>query len=355
MGKLLFIISSLFLGMSIFVNLEVAYADTDLTLVDMQNQLGGGANIDPDSVVITGLLDDFNRPDGPIGGNWTVQNGNFNIVNNMARGGDWGLATYNGAISNVVSVYVQVVGTDLQYGGVVLGYLDNFNNLFLKVQQQNWGGKFDHAACYVGNNGSGGTFGLGFFSLSAPFSTAIMTAELSGSTVTITFSNIDGGSGVQTYICNGAPSTGGNGIGISGYNNVTLLDNFATGVLPDLIISNLIAKVRTYGTQMIRGVLVNYTVTNQGNGDANPSCLDFYLSRDTVLDGGDVYVGTEIIDPLGAGGSDSGDKGYYLPFSKWQSASGTWRVIGVADACDDNAESDETNNQLAVVAGIVVK
>ncbi|MFN3480087.1 MAG: CARDB domain-containing protein, partial [Thermodesulfovibrionales bacterium] len=168
----------------------------------------------------------------------------------------------------------------------------------------------------------------------------------------------------------------GNAVVIEGNSGRTLLngmldDTFATfsegvtfaeneikyicGGGPDLIISNLIAKIRTYGTPMIRGVFVNYTVTNQGNGNSNASCLDFYLSRDTVLDGGDVYVGTANIPALGAGGSYSNVKGYTLPPSKWQQASGTWRVIGVADACDDNDESDETNNQLAVVAGIVVK
>lgn len=124
---------------------------------------------------------------------------------------------------------------------------------------------------------------------------------------------------------------------------------------PDLIVSSLAAGVRTYGTPMVRGVFANYMVTNQGSGDAAASCLDFYLSRDSVLGAGDVYVGRENIAGLAAGNSYGRSVGYRLPSDKWQPVSGTWRVIAEADACDDNAESDETNNQTSTVAGIVVK
>lgn len=177
------------------------------------------------------ILDNFNRPDGPIGGNWTVQNASFVIVNNAAQGGQWALATYNGASSNIVEADVVATGIDVQYVGLVLGYADINNNIFVKVQQQNFQGTFDHAACYIGNNGNSGTFGLGFFPLSSPFTSAHMKAELSGNTVTITFSNIDGGSGTQTYVCNGAPNTGSNGIGIASYTiNAGRIDNFAAQV-----------------------------------------------------------------------------------------------------------------------------
>ena len=109
-----------------------------------------------------------------------------------------------------------------------MNYANIDSSLFLKVQQQDSGGTFDHAACYVGNNSSGGAFGLGFFTLNANFKTAHMKVELSGSTVTMTFSNIDGGGGSQTYVCGSAPSTGGTGIGIAGYDaGFARLDNFA--------------------------------------------------------------------------------------------------------------------------------
>jgi hypothetical protein len=175
-----------------------------------------------------GLLDDFNRPDGSIGGNWTVRAGEFRVVNNAAQGGPLALATYDGITSGNAEADVAVTGTALQYVGLVLGYADINNTLFLKVQQQEGGGAFDYAACYIGNNGAG--FGPGFFRLDAPFSSAHMRADLSDGTVTITFSNIDGGDGTQTYICEGAPSTGGNGIGIVSFDiNYGTIDNFASG------------------------------------------------------------------------------------------------------------------------------
>lgn len=176
----------------------------------------------------TGILDDFNRADGPIGPSWTVQAGAFNVVSQAAQGGATALATFNGGTGNTLEADVEVTGTATQYTGLVLGYADLSNNYFLKVQQQDGGGTFDHAACYFGNNGGG--FGLGFFPLNAPFKTAHMKVVLSGTTVTMTFSKIDGGAGAQTYTCDGAPATGGTGIGISGYDaGFARLDNFANG------------------------------------------------------------------------------------------------------------------------------
>ena len=197
-----------------------------------------------------GLLDDFNRPDGPIGGNWTVQTGEFHVVNNAAQGGPMALATYDGIASGSVEADVAVTGTALQYVALVLGYADINNTLFLKVQQQESGGMFDHAACYTGNNGPG--FGLGFFRLDAPFSFAHMRADLNEGAVTITFSNIDGGSGTQTYICEGAPSTGGNGIGIAGYDiNFGTIDNFASSPSATQTVSGTVAY-SGFGTGPIR-------------------------------------------------------------------------------------------------------
>jgi hypothetical protein len=182
------------------------------------------------------VLDNFNRPDGPLLGNWTVQSGAFNIVNNGVQGGGTALATYNGITSNILEADVQATNANLQYVALVLGYAGLNNNLFIKVQSQNGAPAFDHGACYSGNNGAGGpSFGLGFFSLTQPFTTAHMRAEYNpgGNSVTITFSNIDGGSGTQQYVCNGAPATGGTGIGIGAYDLAQgRLDNFAADIVP---------------------------------------------------------------------------------------------------------------------------
>ena len=184
-------------------------------------EIDSGAN-----AAVVGILDDFNRPNGPIGTDWTNRVGAFNVVNNAAQGGSTALATFNGATSDVLEGDVAVNGTGLQYTALVLGYGSITSNLFIKVQGS---GTFTNAACYVGNNGFS-SFGLAFFSLSAPFATAHMRVELAGTTVTLTFSNINGGTGTQQYVCNNAPATGGNGIGIGGFVNLATMDNFAAGV-----------------------------------------------------------------------------------------------------------------------------
>ncbi|MEN6575732.1 MAG: hypothetical protein ABFD90_05260 [Phycisphaerales bacterium] len=176
------------------------------------------------------VLDDFNRADGPLGANWTIQNGYFDVVSNTARGGNSAIATYNGVTSWALEADVAANGTALQYTGLILGYADLDNCLFMKVQEQSpYPGQFTHAAFYYGNNTTSG-FGPGFFGLDNYFTTAHMRVELVGSTVTMTFSNIDGGPGTQVYVATGAPNTGGNGIGICGYDGYAILDNFAADI-----------------------------------------------------------------------------------------------------------------------------
>lgn len=141
---------------------------------------------------------------------------------------------YNGVTAgDVAEGDVQAVGTSLQYTGLVLngdGVNPNAPHPFLKVQQQNASGNFEYAACYLGNNGSAGTFGLGFFALSQPFNTAHMRASRVGSTVTIDFTNVNGGAlPNQTYVCNGAPTPPGGNIGTLGYANIAKIDNFSNG------------------------------------------------------------------------------------------------------------------------------
>ena len=176
------------------------------------------------------VLDDFNRADGGLGSNWIVQAGSFGIVSNTARGNNLGLATFVGGTGAALEADVATNGTtNTDYVALVLDYANLSYSLFLKVQTQNNAGTFDTAACYVGNNS--GSFGLGFFNLSSTFATAHMRVERVDTTVTVMFSNIDGGSGTQSYTCNGAPLTGGTGIGMGGYANVASLDNFAAGTV----------------------------------------------------------------------------------------------------------------------------
>lgn len=127
-------------------------------------------------------------------------------------------------------------GAAIEYGALVLngdGLDANGLHPFIKLQSQSNAGHFTNAACYLGNNASMGTFGLGFFTLTQPFASAHMRASQSGSTVTIALTNVDGGAlPNQTYMCTGAPSPAGNKPGVASLaDNTTQIDNFGTGAL----------------------------------------------------------------------------------------------------------------------------
>lgn len=274
----------------------VVSAETDLTLAGMPISMPSNTRIEPqNNVKVEGVLDNSNRPDGPIGPYWTDQNGTFNVVNNAAQGGEWALATYNGVTSNTLEGDVEVNGSSVQYTALVLAYADINNNLFLKVQQQGVGGYFDSAACRAGNNGA--QFGLGFFTLDYRFSTAHMKVELVGDSVTMTFSNIDGGQGTQTYTCNDTPYTGGNAIGIGSYTNLARMDNFATATNissgPLTISPPSGGYVTTQGFDLALIVkapgLTVATVSATWNGADITADLNSCVASGTLISGGETF------------------------------------------------------------------
>ncbi|MHB9033641.1 MAG: hypothetical protein ACYC6L_11405 [Anaerolineae bacterium] len=180
------------------------------------------------------VLDTFTRVDGPLGDRWTVGSGNCTITGSAATCDNRGMATINDPLGggNAAEADVQAVGTSLQYAALLLNYGAGVNNVFIKVQQQDGGGKFNYLGCRTGNNG--GTFGLGLHVLDSPFASAHMKVTRYGNQVTIRFSNIDGGTQAdQEYICSGAPNPEGTGIGIAGYYGASRIDNFAIPTLWD--------------------------------------------------------------------------------------------------------------------------
>jgi len=183
-----------------------------------------------------GVIDNFDRPDGPLGSDWTIVTPDLSIVSGAATGTSLGLATHISASGDRVEIDVQVSPvTVTQYAAVVLNWGGGGTNLFLKVQNNGGGTEFDNAACYLGDGQGGATFGLGFFGLSAPFSTARMAVNVdAGRTVTIDFTNINGGAlPDQQYVCTGAPPAEGPGLGIGTFgDNLVRIDNFGDGPIP---------------------------------------------------------------------------------------------------------------------------
>ena len=181
------------------------------------------------------LHDDFNRPNGPLGPNWTDQASSFAIFSQAARGGPGptlALATHNTATGDVIEIDIAHGGGGVQYAAAVLNYGGGISNIFIKVQDNGNGVQFDTAGCYRGNNVNG--FGLGFFTLTAPFTTAHMRVEVDvARTVTIDFTNVNGGAGApQQYVCVSAPPPEGPAVGMGGYAAQATIDNFSSGTVP---------------------------------------------------------------------------------------------------------------------------
>ena len=177
--------------------------------------------------VIQDFRDNFNRANGPLGSDWTVRSGSYAIASQKAVGtADYARATLNGIggsrIEANVSLSPGVVG---QYSALMLDYGAGINNLFIKVQDNGTSGSFNTAGCYLGNNGDTGEFGLGFFFLSEAFTTAHMVVSVDNArVVTLVFTNIDGGSGTQAYVCGVAPTAEGPLVGIGSWEG-GLIDN----------------------------------------------------------------------------------------------------------------------------------
>ncbi len=171
----------------------------------------------------------FSAQDGPLGSDWYVQAGSFEIKQQkaLARTAFTNLATYNSLGANQIEADVSTSpGGGLQYAGLVLNYDEGVNNLFLKVQDNDGNGSFERGACYTGNNNSSASFGLSYFTLDYPFARAHMTVMVNNNReVYFRLTNIDGGGGSQYYICAGAPAAEGYGVGIASFGGGRV-DNF---------------------------------------------------------------------------------------------------------------------------------
>ncbi|MBI3030250.1 MAG: S8 family serine peptidase [Candidatus Rokubacteria bacterium] len=86
---------------------------------------------------------------------------------------------------------------------------------------------------------------------------------------------------------------------------------------------------------------VSDTTKNQGGGAAGPSTTRFYLSTNSVLDAGDVLLGSRAIPALAPGASSAGSTPLTIPAG---TATGNYYLIAQADGDSGVAETQEGNN-----------
>lgn len=183
----------------------------------------------PKTAVAATIYDTFDRPDSSnLGSNWSEVTGDWIISGNKTNvtGTTQNLAVWEGAINtpNSAAVDVSFNNNSLEYAGVVVGYADPSNNIFVKVQGSN---NFSNIGIYYGNNGSGWGSGSGFLPLNTPFTDGRILANLLGDVLTVEIDNNSDGITDETFIATNTPTANlGNQIGIVSFSGDSTLDNF---------------------------------------------------------------------------------------------------------------------------------
>jgi hypothetical protein len=187
-------------------------------------------------VPVLAFTDNFNRENSvDLGPNWTNQVGSIGIVNEMAATSERVAyyATVNGFsgsyLSTQVSLDVIDINGGLAYVAAMFGIASNSQSIFVKVQDQDGNGYFNHGAFYYGNNMGGGSF----FLLNTPFQTGRITvwAENADTIKLGIDTNFDGGF-EQVYANSGWSSKSlGTAIGLGMYGNVRADNYLAEGVM----------------------------------------------------------------------------------------------------------------------------
>jgi alpha-tubulin suppressor-like RCC1 family protein/subtilase family serine protease len=148
---------------------------------------------------------------------------------------------------------------------------------------------------------------------------------------------IPGGTAPGTYYIIAKADSGSAVSEASETNNTKVSAAMAIG--PDLVVSALTAPA-TAGAGFT--MTVSDTTTNNGGGPTGTATSTaFYLSPNTVLDGGDTLLGARTVPALEAGLSDSASTSLNVPAG---TATGIYYIIAKADDGSAVTETSETNN-----------
>ena len=126
----------------------------------------------------TGGFDNFDRANsGDLGPDWTNQAGAIGITGNRAQGiTNVSMFTLNGVNDNyatsTMSAKVDNGNAGLAYVALVAGFADTSNNVFVKLQDNNFDSLMDRVFFYYGNNGGSWGSTTYYYDLAVPTATA---------------------------------------------------------------------------------------------------------------------------------------------------------------------------------------
>jgi hypothetical protein len=160
--------------------------------------------------------DDFNRPDGPIGPQWTDQVGTFSVFNmegTAASGLSW--TKHNAAATTFAQATMTIdflgsVSGGSNYVAAMFGDGTSSGGITIKVQNQT--GLYGHVGMYRGHNGGGwGGTGSGFFTRALPSAQGRMHVyfQNGGDDVVLDIDNDFDGIIDEQFIAQGILSAGG--------------------------------------------------------------------------------------------------------------------------------------------------
>lgn len=179
------------------------------------------------------IIDNFNRPDGSLGSNWTNDvNGSCTIVSNQATCGGVGTTLFTGASGTTIAADIRHNGDTDDFAALVLGYADYQHNIYVKAQSEDGFFGFEKLAIYFGDNGMGnGDWAQSGIFFIPQFDAAHMVVSLVGTNLTVTLDTDFNGTADQTYTRGGVPvALLGTGVGIGGWHKAGLsgatIDNF---------------------------------------------------------------------------------------------------------------------------------
>ncbi len=169
----------------------------------------------------TSAFDDFNRADNPsMGADWTEQNGDIEILGNRGHGlATFSLMSHNGVNdaydTSTMSVKFDMAGT-LAYVALVAGYADISNNVFVKIQDNNFDGLYDRVFFYYGNSAGPWSGNTGYYfdlATATKTGTVSMYFTAAGDVCNLDVANDTSGA-TESFSCGGLlGSAGGLGTG----------------------------------------------------------------------------------------------------------------------------------------------